>query len=349
MCGIVGYLGENSVKDILIDGLRELEYRGYDSAGIAVLNHDDIAVYKAVGKLVNLEQKAKSYVSSGYCAGIGHTRWATHGKPTELNAHPHLGKFSYVVHNGIIENYQELKTELQDKGVEFLSQTDTEVIVHLFEQELKTNSNSFEAFKATLSKLQGAYAVLLISTAQDKTIYYAKHGSPMILGKNGEHEKFFASSDTALIGYCKDAIYLEDGDYGYVDANSIKLFNANTDRELSFTQLPESKISAQKDGYRFFMEKEIYEQSDVISDTLLGRVKDSEIYFEELEENFFDEVNEIITCACGTSYHSALAASYLFERYSKIRCRVEIGSEFRYKEPLLNKNSLFITISQSGE
>src|SRR3989339_801454 len=184
MCGIVGYIGVKPVKKILIDGLRELEYRGYDSAGIAVLQDGNFSLFKAVGKLVNLEEKAQNYESTGFSVGIGHTRWATHGKPTELNAHPHLGQNSYVVHNGIIENYQELKTRLTAQGVQFLSQTDTEVIVHLFEYQLKSASTPFEAFQQTLSQLQGAYAILLVNADAEGTIFFAKHGSPMIIGRN---------------------------------------------------------------------------------------------------------------------------------------------------------------------
>lgn len=350
MCGIVGYIGVKPIKEILIDGLRELEYRGYDSAGIAVLQNGNFSLYKAVGKLINLEEKAKNFESSGFSVGIGHTRWATHGKPTELNAHPHLGEKSYVVHNGIIENYQELKAMLTSQGVNFLSQTDTEVIVHLFEYHLKSISDPFEAFKATLKQLEGAYAILLVSTSQNGTIFFAKHGSPMIIGRNGEGEVLFGSSDAALIGKCSEVIYLEDGHYGYASNETIALFDAQ-DREVSlrFTALSENKLSAQKEGYRFFMEKEIYEQSTVLSDTLMGRLRDESIYFEELDPKLFDGIAEIKLCACGTSYHAAMVASYLLERHAKIRTSIEIASEFRYREPFLTPDSLFIVISQSGE
>jgi len=349
MCGIVGYIGKNSVKDILLDGLSELEYRGYDSAGIAVLQDSGFSIYKAVGKLENLRLKTQDYAPEGFSIGIGHTRWATHGKPTELNAHPHIGDNSYVVHNGIIENYQELKASLMKEGFNFVSQTDTEVIVHLFESKLATLNDPLKAFRATLDELEGAYAVLLITASAPETIFFAKHGSPMLIGLNAD-EKYFASSDTPIIGLAKEAIYLEDGENGYLDATSVNLFNEKYEAVKEQTKpLATSKLSAQKDGFRFFMEKEIYEQSQVISDTLMGRLGDGEINFEELNSDLFDGINEIKLCACGTSYHSALAASYLFERYSKIRCSVEIASEFRYKEPLLQKDTLFVVISQSGE
>ena len=349
MCGIVGYIGKNKIKDILMDGLAELEYRGYDSAGIAVLQDENFSIYKAVGKLENLRDKTKDFQPEGFSIGIGHTRWATHGKPTELNAHPHIGENSYVVHNGIIENYQELKQRLIAEGATFVSQTDTEVIVHLFESNLRRLSDPLKAFRATLDELEGAYAVLLITKSSPDTIYFAKHGSPMLIGL-GDDEKHFASSDTPLIGLCSDVIYLHDGENGYLTADSVELFNEAYEKIVPVLKtLPSSKLSAQKEGYRFFMEKEIYEQSQVISDTLMGRLGEDSINFEELDEKLFEGVNEIKLCACGTSYHSALAASYLFERLAKIRCSVEIASEFRYKEPLLSKDTLFVVISQSGE
>ncbi len=349
MCGIVGYIGKNKIKDILLGGLSELEYRGYDSAGIAVLQEDTFSIYKAVGKLENLRNKTTDFHPEGFSIGIGHTRWATHGKPTELNAHPHVGENSYVVHNGIIENYQELKQRLLAEGFNFLSQTDTEVIVHLFESKLRTLKEPLKAFRATLDELEGAYAVLLITKSAPDTIFFAKHGSPMLIGVGGD-EKHFASSDTPLIGLCSDVIYLHDGENGYLTADSVELFNEEYEKiDPVLKSLPTSKLSAQKEGFRFFMEKEIYEQSQVISDTLMGRLDESAVNFEELDEKLFDGINEIKLCACGTSYHSALAASYLFERYSKIRCSVEIASEFRYKQPLLQKDTLFVVISQSGE
>lgn len=350
MCGIVGYIGTKPVKEILIDGLRELEYRGYDSAGIAVLQNHQFSLFKAVGKLVNLEEKAQKFESTGFSVGIGHTRWATHGKPTELNAHPHVGSSSYVVHNGIIENYQELKSKLIAHGAHFISQTDTEVIVHLFEYHLKTAASPFEAFTKTLEELEGAYAILLVTASVNDTIFFAKYGSPMIVGRNQENETLFGSSDAALIGKCHEVIYLEDGNYGTAAADKISLYDKNNNPvDLCFTPLSENKLSAQKDGYRFFMEKEIYEQGTVLADTLMGRLHDDTIYFEELPTELFDGIHSIKLCACGTSYHAALVATYLLERHAKIQTSVEIASEFRYREPLLTPDTLFVVISQSGE
>ena len=348
MCGIVGYIGCKNTSEILIDGLKELEYRGYDSAGIAILDNDKIEVYKALGKIVNLEEKVSQneciLTQDNLCIGIGHTRWATHGKPTELNAHPHLGEYSYVVHNGIIENYKELKEELIEAGHKFVSQTDTEVIVHLFEFYFNQNSNADKSFNQMVQRLEGAYSILLITKSEPNKIFFMKHGSPMAIARNADDEIFFASSDAPLIGHAKNVVYLEDGVSG-VATNCSLTFS----EEVTWSTLPTSKQFAQKDGFRFFMEKEIYEQSDVVTDSMLGRIKDNGIVFDEIEANIINGINEIKICACGTSYHAALTASYLFERLTKVRCSVEIASEFRYKEPLLTKDTLFIVISQSGE
>jgi glucosamine--fructose-6-phosphate aminotransferase (isomerizing) len=349
MCGIVGYIGRKNTSKILLDGLKELEYRGYDSAGIAMLDNGVFSNYKAVGKISNLEEKVNNSIpkldSENLSIGIGHTRWATHGKPTELNAHPHLGEYSYVVHNGIIENYKELKEELTLAGHKFVSQTDTEVIVHLFEYYNNTLDNPSESFNKTIERLKGAYSILLITKSQPQTIYFMKHGSPLIVARGNEQDEvLFASSDSPLIGLSNSVVYLEDGVSGIATSDKIE-FN----QEVSWGTLPNSKQFAQKDGYRFFMEKEIYEQSDVVSDAMLGRLKDNSIYFDEIDHDIINGINEIKICACGTSYHAGLTASYLFERLTKIRCSVEIASEFRYKEPLLTDDTLFIVISQSGE
>lgn len=347
MCGIVGYIGKKDTTKFLLDGLKELEYRGYDSAGIALLNDEKIDVFKALGKLENLKNKVdNATLSSSYEIGIGHTRWATHGKPTELNAHPHLGEYSYVVHNGIIENYKELKEELIEKGHNFVSQTDTEVIVHLFEYYQNKFEDSTEAFKSTIKRLEGAFSILLITKADPSKIFFFKHGSPLIVARGNEDgEVLFASSDAPLIGLAQDVVYLEDEVGGIATADGIEFLSD----DYSWSTLPTSKQFAQKDGFRFFMEKEIYEQSDVVSDCMLGRIQDEEISFDEIDENLIEGINEIKICACGTSYHAGLTSSYLFERLTKVKCNVEIASEFRYKEPLLSKDTLFIVISQSGE
>ncbi len=350
MCGIVGYIGNKEKKEFLLQGLKELEYRGYDSAGIATLSDKKLNAFKSVGKLENLIQKTKDFTSDGFGVSMGHTRWATHGKPTEINAHPHEGEFSYVVHNGIIENYAQIKKNLEKKGVNFLSQTDTEVVVHLFEEYINDGLQAFDAFEKTIKQLQGAYAILLMSKADDKSLFFAKNAVPLLVGQNDKKESFCSSSDTPLFGYANKVIYLEDGDYGRLSQNEILLKNKKHNiKNLDFKALKGDKLSSQKDGFRYFMEKEIYEQSTVLSETLMGRVSEDGVFLDELGVNFFDGTNAIKICACGTSYHAALSASYLFERLAKIRCNVEIASEFRYKKPLLEKDTLFVVISQSGE
>jgi glucosamine--fructose-6-phosphate aminotransferase (isomerizing) len=357
MCGIVGYLGFSDSKKIILNGLKELEYRGYDSAGITILQDGKFHIFKSVGKLNNLIEKSRSLEINGFSVGIGHTRWATHGKPTEDNAHPHSGEFTHIVHNGIIENYGDLKTDLLYKGYKFSSQTDTEVIVHLFEEILDkhqfsdSDNGSFLAFRDTIGLLHGAYALLLIKRNEPERIYFAKEGSPLIIGTNFETgEQIFASSDSPLIGLVDSVIYLKDGEYGYVERGLIKILNmSGVVIQPEYKTLPQNKELAQKSGFRYFMEKEIYEQSQVVSDTMLGRIGDKNITFDEISPDIFNGINEIKLCACGTSYHTALASSYLFERIARVRVSVEFGSEFRYKNPILHNDTLFVVISQSGE
>ena len=348
MCGIVGYIGKKEKKNIILNGLKELEYRGYDSAGMAIIMGNEMSYYKAVGKLENLASKMKECQYLGNGVAIGHTRWATHGKPTEINAHPHLGEYSFVIHNGIIENYKELKDELEASGVKFLSQTDTEVIVHLFEEYNKSAKTPFEAYKKTISRLKGAYATLLVTKAAPDEIFFAKNAAPLIIARDGD-EIYLSSSDSPLIGLAKEAIYLEDGSYGVAKLGNLTIFDENNQEiKPHFTELPKDKGYALKDGYRFFMEKEIYEQSQVIAECLMGRLSDDDLNL-DIDISLFNDIDEVVLCACGTSYHAALAASYLLERLAKIRASVVVASEFRYKEPFLNPNSLFIVISQSGE
>lgn len=350
MCGIVGYIGQKEKKNIILNGLKELEYRGYDSSGMAIMDENGkIDCFKAVGKIKNLEEKTKNFSSIGQGIAIGHTRWATHGKPTEINAHPHFGEYSFVIHNGIIENYKELKDELEKDGIKFLSQTDTEVIVKLFEKINQKESDPFKAFKKTISRLIGAYAILLITKKANGEIFFAKNAVPLIVGKNDDGEIFFSSSDSPLIGFLKDVAYLDDNTYGVAKFGEIKFFKDENEINPAKKTLPSDRSFAQKEGFRFFMEKEIYEQSVVATETLMGRIKNNQIYLEELDKELFDNIDEIIMCACGTSYHAAITASYLFERVAQIRTKVEVASEFRYKDPVLRKNSLFIVISQSGE
>ncbi|WP_066386540.1 glutamine--fructose-6-phosphate transaminase (isomerizing) [Helicobacter himalayensis] len=344
MCGIIGYIGNNEKKQIILNGLKELEYRGYDSAGLAILAQNEIHNFKAVGKIVNLENKCKDFSSQGFGIGIGHTRWATHGKPSESNAHPHFAEFSSVVHNGIIENYMQIKQELESSGHKFVSQTDTEVIVHLFEENLKAHKTPMQAFEKTIARLSGAYAILLITKAAPDSVFYAKKGSPLIIGK-GEGTNggiYFSSSDAPLIGFAQRVCYLEDGVVGCIDSDGFESLQG-------IVALNATKSYAQKDGFRFFMEKEIYEQHKVLLETMMGRVSDEFIGFEEVEKEFFEGIDEITICACGTSYHAGLSAKYLLERESKIKCNVVFASEYRYAEPVMRRNELFVCVSQSGE
>lgn len=341
MCGIVGYIGNNNIKDVLLNGLQELEYRGYDSAGLAVLNNNELSAFKAVGKIQNLVEKTKNFTTQGFSIGIGHTRWATHGKPTEANAHPHSAEFSSVVHNGIIENYSELKTMLQNKGYNFLSQTDTEVIVHLFEENLKIHKDAFKAFEATIESCKGAYAILLITKIEPEKIFYAKNGSPLIIGK-GEDGIYFSSSDSPLIGLAKEVTYLKDGSIGVLQEGDFEKLE-------SIQPLNINKSFAQKEGFRYFMEKEIYEQHKILLETIMGRVNEDKIQLENIDPNFLDSIKSITICACGTSYHAAMVGKYLLERLAKIRVNVVIASEFRYAQFVIQKDELFISISQSGE
>lgn len=347
MCGIIGYIGNKEKKQILLDGLKELEYRGYDSAGIATLCGENLASFKSAGKLKNLEIKCRDFNANGFGVAIGHTRWATHGKVNEANAHPHNAEFSCVVHNGIIENYAEIRLDLEKKGHLFLSQTDSEVIVHLFEENLKGADSALIAFKNTIDKLIGSYAILLITKQENSKIFYAKNGSPLIIGRVGSLDKdysndiYFASSSSPLLGIVSEVCYLQDGDYGYIDSKNFKDLQ-------NIQKLCGTKLSAQKDGYRYFMEKEIYEQSIVLKDTIAGRILGDKIEL-DIESDFLENIDLITICACGTSHNAALVAKYIFEREARIKTNVVIASEFRYANPVMSQRELFIVISQSGE
>ena len=348
MCGIVGYIGASGIKKTLLDGLKELEYRGYDSAGIAVMQNGKINSFKAAGKLSALVDKTADFNPKGFAVGIAHTRWATHGKPTEINAHPHGGAHSAVVHNGIIENYQALKDGLIAKGVKFLSQTDTEAIVHLYESFLSREKDAFKSFELTVRAIDGAYAILLIDETSPTTIFFAKKGSPLQIG-DGENGRYFASSDAPLVGVCENAIYLEDGSWGYANDREVKIFAGDSPVAPRKKPLPLTRSAARKEGFRFFMEKEIYEQTKAAGETLASRLSADSTRLDELSEGFLTNVESLRLCACGTSYNAALASSYIFERLAKIEARCEIASEFRYRNPVLRKNELFVVISQSGE
>ena len=350
MCGIVGYIGTQEACAILLNGLRELEYRGYDSAGIGLLDEKGLCSFRAVGKLDNLIQKVADHQTEGSVAAIGHTRWATHGKPTEANAHPHGRTHSQVVHNGIIENYRDLREQV---GGDFLSQTDTEVIVHLFDHFLsrqeKNEDAALNAFRATVEALNGAYAILLITETRPGEIFFARRGSPLQVAHTSD-ACHFASSDAAMVGSCDKAVYLEDGHWGVATADRLQLFDEHGAVVIPEpASLPATAAAARKEGFRYFMEKEIYEQPAVVANILTGRLANQAVVLDELPTDWLQSFTSITLCACGTSYHAALTGAYLLERLAKVPVRAEIASEFRYRDAILDPTGLFLVISQSGE
>lgn len=347
----MGYVGPKEAAPILLDGLSRLEYRGYDSTGIAIYQNNEIDIYRSKGKLAVLREKIKNEKLMGN-VGIGHTRWATHGKPSDENAHPHRSENFVVVHNGIIENYIELKRRLEKDGLKFTSQTDTEVIPHLIESYVNKGSSVEDALYQALGELKGAFALVLFSKKDPKKIMVAKNASPLILGI-GDGENFVASDIPALLSYTKDIVILEDGQVAIIDNMNYKItdFARNT-IEKKPKHITWSRTVAEKDGYKHFMLKEIYEQPRAITDTLRGRidVNHQRILFEDdAVEKICKDANRIIMLACGTSSHAAIVAKYWIEKYAKLPVEVEIASEFRYRDFNLDKNTLVITVSQSGE
>src|SRR3989339_880097 len=330
MCGIVGYIGSKPAGDIIIDGLRRLEYRGYDSAGIAVLQDRAIELRRSVGKLSALVKALESNAVRG-TVGIGHTRWATHGRPCEENAHPHTdctGKI-VVVHNGIIENYLELKKQLQQSGHVFKSETDTEVIAHLV--EARFNGELRQAVQGALAQVRGAYALGVIAADEPGRIIVARRDAPLIIGL-GEGENFLASDIPALLPYTRRMVFLEEGDLADIGVDKVVIYNGAGETVLRKEHsIAWDAVQAEKGGYKHFMLKEIFEQPQAIQDTFRGRI--SKIYI----------------VACGTSYHAGLVGKFLFENLARIPVEVDIASEFRYRSPVLDKNAVAIVISQSGE
>lgn len=352
MCGIVGYVGSNQAAKFLLEGLSKLEYRGYDSAGIAIYDGSKITVQKSVGRLVNLQKINDNNPVAG-TLGIGHTRWATHGRPSDVNSHPHTdctGKF-VVVHNGIIENYMHIKEELIAKGHHFASETDTEVVAHLLEEFYE---GDFEAaVKKVLSKIEGSYALVFMSQEDPDKIICTKQDNPLVIGL-GDGENFIASDIPAIISRTRKTYILSDGELAVVTKDSVwvtnrqgvpvtkKVFEVNWDAE-----------AAEKGGYEHFMIKEIYEQPKAVRDTTSGRLTkdDSSIIFDELKWTAEDvsSFKKIVITACGTAYHAGMVAKYYFEQLARIPVEVDIASEYRYRQPLTDSDTLCITISQSGE
>ncbi len=357
MCGIVGYIGEKEAYPIIIKGLKRLEYRGYDSSGVALLNDQGLKLYKRKGKVSDLEEFTESKDKSGFI-GIGHTRWATHGEPNDLNAHPHVsgdGKLA-LIHNGIIENYASLKEELSNRGHVFHSDTDTEVLVHLIEDVVKnTDLNLFDSVRVALNEVIGAYAIVVLDKENDEELIVAKKSSPLVVGIGEPGEFFIASDATPIIEYTKNVVYLEDEEIALVNRKGgLKIVNIQNQPVTPYIQELELQLEAlEKGGYDHFMLKEIYEQPRSITDCFRGRmnlnkglIKMSGI---DSYEGKWKNAKRIIIVACGTSWHAGLVAEYLFEDLARIPVEVEYASEFRYRNPIINEDDIVIAISQSGE
>jgi len=353
MCGIVGAIAERNVVPILMEGLRRLEYRGYDSAGIAVLNGTaKLKRLRTVGKVKVLQDAIEADPTHGK-VGIAHTRWATHGVPSERNAHPHisLGGLA-IVHNGIIENHEELREELTKAGYTFTSETDTEVIAHRVHFHLTSQKDLFKAVRATVAELEGAYALAVVSETEPERIILAREGCPVVVGL-GVDENFVASDVAALLPVTRRFMFLEEGDVADIRRTSIKVLDKHGDTaERPIRESELSADAAEKGQYRHFMLKEIHEQPRAVADTLAERVANGrllEAAFGPAATEIFKRTEHVHIIACGTSYHSGVVARYFIEQICKIPCTVEIASEYRYRNPVVPKNSLFVTISQSGE
>ena len=351
MCGIVGYTGSQEAAPILLDGLKKLEYRGYDSAGVAVLHGHQIAVSKVTGRIANLCEKTDDGKNCPGTTGIGHTRWATHGAPTDTNAHPHMsndGKFA-VVHNGIIENYIALREELISKGYRFESQTDTEVVVHLI--EMYYTGDLKKAVIRASSRLQGSYALGVVCSDMPEKVYVAREASPLILGV-GVGENYFASDVTALVSYTKNAIYLEDGEFAEITPDAITVFDpAGQPVRKKISRITWDVQSAEKGGYEHFMLKEIMEQPRAVKATIAPRIKGSEILLDqaELSADDLSDIRNIVITACGSAYYAGCAGKYAIEKLCRIPVQVELASELRYSDPMIDGHTLLIVLSQSGE
>lgn len=352
MCGIVGYYGKNQALPILLDGLKRLEYRGYDSSGVAVCSSEKVFSFKEAGKIKELEKKLENQIINGFL-GIAHTRWATHGKPSEENAHPHSdcsGKI-WVVHNGIIENYQPLKKQLEASGHFFKSETDTEVIAHLVEDLY--SGNLTETVKEVVKLLQGAYGIAVFHQDEPDKLVAAKLGSPLVIGL-GENETIIASDISAIIRYTKQVIYLDDGEIAEINGSGFKIIDWEAKEILKDIEDVDWDLEqAEKQGYNHFMLKEIFEQDDSISNSIRGRLitEDGKVKLGGLEviKERLREIKRIIITACGTARHAGLVGEYMLEEYAGIPVEVEYASEFRYRKPVINSGTAVLAISQSGE
>ena len=351
MCGIVGYIGESSASPILLDGLKKLEYRGYDSAGIAVFNGENVDICKTKGRIADLEKKLGDEGGLEGNIGIGHTRWATHGAPDDINAHPHKGGDGRItlVHNGIIENYIELKIMLEQKGYTFVSQTDTEVLAHLF--DFFYNGDSLEAMSNVMKTVRGSYATAVLINDRPGEIIAARKDSPLIVGI-GENENFLASDIPAVLKYTRDCYLLDDNQIAVLTKESIKLYDINKNEvHKDVYHVTWDVEAAEKGGFDHFMKKEIAEQPRTVRDTLSPRIKDSHVVIDELSltDEEIKNIGTIHIVACGSAWHVGMAARYVIEKLAQIPCEVDLASEFRYRNPIVKPNDICIVISQSGE
>lgn len=356
MCGIVGYIGSQEAYPILIKGLKRLEYRGYDSAGVALIN-SDLSVYKCKGKVADLESHAAQADKAG-TVGIGHTRWATHGPPNDVNAHPHLSGDARlaIIHNGIIENYATLKEELINRGHAFKSDTDTEVLIHLIEDvQHKTDLNLFEAVRVALNEVVGAYAIVIIDKDNPSQLIAAKKSSPLVIGIGADGEYFVGSDATPIVEFTKNVVYLEDEEIALLTRDGdLKIVTIHNQPKTPYVQELEIQLEAlEKGGYDYFMLKEIHEQPRSIRDSFRGRMnmRTGTVRLNGIDkyEGKWVNASRIIIVACGTSWHAGLVAEYLFEELARVPVEVEYASEFRYRNPVIREDDIVIAISQSGE
>jgi glucosamine--fructose-6-phosphate aminotransferase (isomerizing) len=350
MCGIIGVISRRQeVQDMLLDGLRRMEYRGYDSAGLCVCHEGELHCVKRSGKLCELEDALREDPLRG-SIGIGHTRWATHGAPTDANAHPHLSDTVAAVHNGIIENNQAIRASLKKEGADFRSETDSEAIPWLFSRNLSIYSDPVDAWRETLGQLKGSYAILAMIKKDKKRLWFARYGSPLLLGR--KKGCIYAASDAiALAGDAKEVMYLREGEYGYISLDECVIYDGSGNRvDRAWKPMPITHVASEKGGFRHYMEKEIHEQPGVLAGILQAYVHGSEIRFPEAAFLHKAPLPErIVMVACGTSYHAALTARYWLERFLKISVEVDFASEYRYRDPVIGPNTWLVTLSQSGE
>ena len=353
MCGIVGYVGERDCTDVLLDSLSKLEYRGYDSAGIAVFENGEITVEKAKGELKNLREKVAEHKPMGHC-GIGHTRWATHGEPSDVNSHPHSNGNATisVVHNGIIENYMKLREWLTSKGYEFLSETDTEVIPNLVDYYYKDGRNLFDAVVKATSKLEGSFAIGVIANNEPDKIIAVRKDSPLIVGL-GEDESFIASDIPAVLNHTRDVYLLEDKEFVILTKDGVELRTEDGEKiEKEIYHVTWNVDAAEKGGYEDFMLKEIHEQPKAVRDTLAGKIqlgKEIELDNVKFSKEELENFDKVYIVACGTAYHAGVVGKTVIEKLAKIPVEIDVASEFRYRDPLITDRTLIIVVSQSGE